>query len=84
MVMLARGKNSGHLLLWKKVQLDLPYRPTLSTTIEHGVLLGMYEMKPNFACMWAYSWKASMQNLKEFGHRMHIVSRSVSILGSFD
>ena len=66
-----------------KVQPDLPYRPTQTTTFEHGVLLAMHEMTPNFVSMWACSWQASMQNLKEFRHRTHVASRSPSVLGFF-
>ena len=34
-----------------KVQPDLPYRPTQTTTFEHGVLLAMHEITPIFASM---------------------------------
>ena len=66
-----------------KVQPDLPYQPTQTTTFEHGVLLAMHEITPIFASMWACLWQASIKILKKFGHRTLVVSRSASVLGFF-
>ena len=77
-------KFGSILLMWKKkLHLDLPYRPTRTTIFKHGVLPAMHEMTPNFTNMWACSWQASMQNVKELGHRTHVASRPGSVLGFF-
>ena len=45
-------KKFGSILIdVKKVHPDLPYRPTQTTTFEHGVLLAMHEITPIFASM---------------------------------
>ena len=73
------NKFESILLMWKSAS----NQPTRTITFEHDMLLAMHEMTPKLVSMWPCSWLAFMQNLKEFGHLTHIVSRSVSVLGFF-
>jgi hypothetical protein len=67
----------------KKLVRDLHYRQTGMVPVEHGVGPAVHQMTPNFASVWACQWKASMQNLKQFGHQTHIASHAGIILGIF-
>mgnify|MGYP005829054695 CR=1 FL=1 len=54
---------------------DLPFRPTQTYKVVHGVFGCKHDMTPNFISGWACPSLSVMQNLNEFGLRTNIASR---------
>ena len=62
---------------------DLPFRPTQTYKVVHGVFGCKHDMTPNFISGWACPSLSVMQNLDEFGHRTNIASRPACVLEFF-
>ena len=67
----------------KNMLRELPYQQTRTFPIEHGIFVAMHEMTQYFPSMWACPWQPPTQNLNEFRHRTHVVSRLACVLVFF-